>query len=62
MTEVVGKIQNSFYFTNTTTNFTGDHEMTCYGTSGFVIIEFKKDEYYTSFKGKNNGIYIKINI
>ena len=26
----------------------GDHEMTCYGTSGFVIIEFKKDVNYTS--------------
>ena len=26
----------------------GDHEMTCYGTSGMVMIEFKKDENYTS--------------
>ena len=26
----------------------GDHEMTCYGTSGFVMIEFKKDVNYTS--------------
>ena len=24
----------------------GDHEMTCYGTSGMVMIEFKKDENY----------------
>ena len=33
--------------TNTTAT-SGDHEMTCYGTSGFVIIEFKKDVNYTS--------------
>mgnify|MGYP001427557439 FL=1 len=33
--------------TNTTAT-SGDHEMTCYGTSGFVMIEFKKDENYTS--------------
>ena len=26
----------------------GDHEMTCYGTSGFVMIEFRKDENYTA--------------
>ena len=26
----------------------GDHEMTCFGTSGFVMIEFKKDENYTA--------------
>ena len=31
-----------------TTATSGDHEMTCFGTSGFVIIEFKKDENYTS--------------
>jgi hypothetical protein len=24
----------------------GDHEMTCLGTSGFVMIEFRKDENY----------------
>ena len=33
--------------TNTTAT-SGDHELTCYGTSGFVMIEFKKDENYTS--------------
>ena len=33
--------------TNTTAT-SGDHELTCYGTSGFLIIEFKKDENYTS--------------
>ena len=33
--------------TNTTAT-SGDHEMTCYGTSGFVLIEFKKDVNYTS--------------
>ena len=33
--------------TNTTAT-SGDHEMTCYGTSGFVMIEFKKDVNYTS--------------
>ena len=27
-----------------TTATSGDHELTCFGTSGFVIIEFKKDE------------------
>ena len=35
----------------TATNATatsGDHEITTFGTSGFVIIEFKKDENYTS--------------
>ena len=26
----------------------GDHEMTCFGTSGFVMIEFRKDENYTA--------------
>jgi len=26
----------------------GDMEMSCQGTSGFVMIEFKKDENYTS--------------
>ena len=26
----------------------GDHEMTCYGTSGMVMIEFKKDVNYTA--------------
>ena len=31
-----------------TTATSGDHELTCFGTSGFVIIEFKKDENYTS--------------
>ena len=31
-----------------TTATSGDHEMTCFVTSGFVIIEFKKDENYTS--------------
>ena len=31
--------------TNTTAT-SGDHEMTCLGTSGFVMIEFKKDENY----------------
>jgi hypothetical protein len=33
--------------TNTTAT-SGDHEMTCLGTSGFVMIEFKKDVNYTS--------------
>ena len=33
--------------TNTTAT-SGDHEMTCYGTSGMVIIEFKKDVNYTA--------------
>ena len=33
--------------TNTTAT-SGDHELTCFGTSGFLIIEFKKDENYTS--------------
>ena len=33
--------------TNTTAT-SGDHEMTCYGTSGMVLIEFRKDENYTS--------------
>ena len=33
--------------TNTTAT-SGDHEMTCYSTSGFVMIEFKKDVNYTS--------------
>ena len=33
--------------TNTTAT-SGDHEMTCYGTSGMVMIEFKKDENYTA--------------
>tara|TARA_Y100000310_G_scaffold309686_1_gene354063 strand:+ start:1151 stop:1573 length:423 start_codon:yes stop_codon:yes gene_type:complete len=32
--------------TNTTAT-SGDHEITCFGTSGHVIIEFKKDENYT---------------
>jgi len=31
--------------TNTTAT-SGDHELTCFGTSGFLIIEFKKDENY----------------
>ena len=31
-----------------TTATSGDHELSCFGTSGFVIIEFKKDENYTS--------------
>ena len=31
-----------------TTATSGDHELTCFGTSGFVIIEFKKDENYTT--------------
>jgi len=31
-----------------TTATSGDHEITTFGTSGFVIIEFKKDENYTS--------------
>jgi hypothetical protein len=31
-----------------TTATSGDHELTCYGTSGFLIIEFKKDESWTS--------------
>jgi hypothetical protein len=26
----------------------GDHEASCFGTSGTIIIEFKKDENYTS--------------
>ena len=30
-----------------TTATSGDHELTCFGTSGFLIIEFKKDENYT---------------
>jgi hypothetical protein len=30
-----------------TTETSSNHEMTCFGTSGFVIIEFKKDENYT---------------
>ena len=33
--------------TNTTAT-SGDHEMTCYGTSGMVMIEFKKDVNYTA--------------
>ena len=33
--------------TNTTAT-SGDHEMTCFGTSGFVMIEFRKDENYTA--------------
>jgi hypothetical protein len=40
-----GKIASAA--TNTTAT-SGDHEMTCYGTSGMVMIEFKKDENYTS--------------
>ena len=40
-----GKIPSAA--TNTTAT-SGDHEMTCYGTSGFVMIEFKKDENYSS--------------
>ena len=31
-----------------TTATSGDHELSCFGTSGFVIIEFKKYENYTS--------------
>ena len=31
-----------------TTATSSDHEITTFGTSGFVIIEFKKDENYTS--------------
>ena len=31
-----------------TTATSGDHELTCFGTSGFLIIEFKKDENYTT--------------
>ena len=31
-----------------TTATSGDHEITTFGTSGFVIIEFKKDENYTN--------------
>ena len=31
-----------------TTATSGDHEMTCFGTSGFVMIEFKKDVNYTA--------------
>ena len=31
-----------------TTATSGDHELSCFGTSGFVIIEFKKDENYTA--------------
>ena len=30
-----------------TTETSGNHEITTFGTSGFVIIEFKKDENYT---------------
>ena len=33
--------------TNTTAT-SGDHELSCFGTSGFLIVEFKKDENYTS--------------
>ena len=38
-----GKIASAA--TNATAT-SGDHEMTCYGTSGMVMIEFKKDENY----------------
>ena len=31
-----------------TTATSGDHQLTCFGTSGFLIIEFKKDENYTT--------------
>ena len=31
-----------------TTATSGDHELTTFGTSGFIIIEFKKDEAYTA--------------
>jgi hypothetical protein len=31
-----------------TTATSGDHEITTFGTSGFVIIEFKKDDSYTA--------------
>ena len=31
-----------------TTATSGDHELTTFGTSGFIIIEFKKDEAYTT--------------
>jgi len=31
-----------------TTATSGDHQLSCFGTSGFVIIEFKKDENFTS--------------
>ena len=31
-----------------TTETSGNHEITTFGTSGFVIIEFKKDENYTA--------------
>ena len=31
-----------------TTATSGDHELTCFGTSGFLIVEFKKDENYTA--------------
>ena len=31
-----------------TTATSSDHEITTFGTSGFIIIEFKKDENYTS--------------
>ena len=31
-----------------TTATSSDHQITTFGTSGFVIIEFKKDENYTS--------------
>ena len=31
-----------------TTASSGDHEASCFGTSGTIIIEFKKDENYTS--------------
>ena len=31
-----------------TTATSGDHHLTCFGTSGFLIVEFKKDENYTA--------------
>tara|TARA_R110000737_G_scaffold178917_1_gene203187 strand:- start:330 stop:752 length:423 start_codon:yes stop_codon:yes gene_type:complete len=31
-----------------TTATSGDHELTCFGTSGFLIVEFKKDDSYTA--------------
>jgi hypothetical protein len=31
-----------------TTATSSDHQLTTFGTSGFIIIEFKKDENYTS--------------
>ncbi len=31
-----------------TTETSGNHQITTFGTSGFVIIEFKKDENYTA--------------